>query len=645
VKPSVAVSVYVLAATLWFSLAHSEEQKGVVQLPTVTVESTPEAPERTRSESQARKEIQRTPGGVALIGSQEIKETRATALQDVLDFVPGVMIRPRFGNVADESQISIRGSGLRNNYHLRGLTLLLDGFPLNNADGFGDVEAAELFATKRIEVYKGANALRFGVNSPGGAVNLVTRTGENSGLFEIRSQGGSFGFMKHQIATGQVYGPFDFYLGLTHTSQDGYRDHRELTRRRAYTSFGHLFDGGTMLRLDLNYVRSDQNLPGALTREEFTHDPTQRNPNNVAAKEARDFDYYRSAFTASIPLGETQTLDWFTQLNYQYLEHPLSFAVINQNTYNWGSELRYLLTAPLLGFKNRLTVGLQYSQTRQLEQWFENIHGNHGRKNRDQLNKATSIGLYAEEQLSVTDTLALVLGGRLQYARRAIDDAFLSDGNSSGSIEYIDVSPKAGFVWQVRPTIQIYGNASRAYEPPLLLEITAPGQLSSDLRLLNPQKAWQIEIGTRNNWDERLWWDVAVYDIALWDEIQNVNIQPFPNAPFTIPRFRNIDRSRHTGVEVATDFLLGKDVRGWVRGYSVGDTLRLRAAYTWSHFVFVDDDNFGNNDIPGAPEHFVRGELRYDHPMGLWFAPNLEVIPTGYFANTKTLSARSPTLS
>jgi len=148
--------------------------------------------------------IQRTPGGVALISSQEIKETRATALQDVLDFVPGVMIRPRFGNVADESQISIRGSGLRNNYHLRGLTLLLDGFPLNNADGFGDFEAAELLATKRVEVYKGANALRFGVNSLGGAINLVTRMGEDNRPFELRSEGGSFGYnqTRSSIPTG-----------------------------------------------------------------------------------------------------------------------------------------------------------------------------------------------------------------------------------------------------------------------------------------------------------------------------------------------------------------------------------------------------------------------------------------------------------
>lgn len=215
-KPLRGFSVGVLATALWSSLAHSEEQKNVVQLPPVTVEGSKEAPERTRSESQARKEIQRTPGGVVLISSQEIKETLATALQDVLDFVPGIMVRPRFGNIADESQISIRGSGLRNNYHLRGLTLLLDGFPLNNADGFGDFEAAELLATKRIEVYKGANALRFGVNTLGGAINLETHTGEDNRPFEMRSEGGSFGFMKHSVATGYAAGPFDLQKDQQH---------------------------------------------------------------------------------------------------------------------------------------------------------------------------------------------------------------------------------------------------------------------------------------------------------------------------------------------------------------------------------------------------------------------------------------------
>jgi len=158
----VSANLFVVTAVSGPSFVNGQQSQNqnTVQLPPVVVEAERGTEERTYSEKKARQEIQRTPGGVALIGSQEIKESRATALQDVLDFVPGVMIRPRFGNVADESQISIRGSGLRNNFHLRGLTFLIDGFPITNADGFGDFEALELLAAKRLEVYKGANALR-----------------------------------------------------------------------------------------------------------------------------------------------------------------------------------------------------------------------------------------------------------------------------------------------------------------------------------------------------------------------------------------------------------------------------------------------------------------------------------------------------
>src|SRR5438128_3259882 len=194
------------------------------QLPPVVVEGTRVMPERTESEGEAREEIRRVPGGVDLIGEQQIKESRGANLKDVLDFTPGVWIRSRFG-AADESQRSLRGSGLRNNFHLRGVNVLLDGFPYGNADGFSDFESLELFATKYVEVYKGANALRFGANSLGGAINLVTKTGYDASLLELCSEAGSFGFLKNYLATGQVYGPFDLYLGFTDTELDGYRGH------------------------------------------------------------------------------------------------------------------------------------------------------------------------------------------------------------------------------------------------------------------------------------------------------------------------------------------------------------------------------------------------------------------------------------
>jgi iron complex outermembrane receptor protein len=613
--------------------AAAQTSQPMPTLPPVVIEGSRVPAERTATEQEAQEEIQRVPGAVNIVGEEQIRESRAANLKDVLDFTPGVLIRPRFGS--DESQISIRGSGLRNNFHLRGLNVLIDGFPYGNADGFSDFESLELLTTKRIEVYRGASALRFGGNTLGGAINLVTRTGYDAGLFEIRSEGGSFGFAKNYIGTGQVYGPLDLYLGLSDTELEGFRDHAEQIRRRAYGTVGYRLDGGTTLRFDLGFTASNERLPGALTREELDRDPTKADPTYVATRSARNYDYTRGAFTLRTPLTDNQVLEWATQLNYQDLDHPLPFAIIDDTTYSWSSEVRWILSAPLAGHANRLTVGLQYFATRQNDAQFVNTLGNRGAQTVDRINAASNYGIYAEDQIDVVPTVALVVGARGQYAVRSVRDRFGTD--DTDLVDFWSLSPRAGAIWRVTPEAQVYFNASHAYEPPLLLELTAPGQIPGNLGQLAAQKAWQFEVGTRGTWGPRVAWDVAVYDIELWDEIQNVNVAPFPGAGFTIPRYRNIDRSRHTGAEVGLDVLLVDNIASRLGLGSAGDGLRLRTAYTWSRFKFVDDVNFDNNDLPGAPRHFLRAEVRYDHLSGFWLAPGIEAVPTGYFVSSENV--------
>jgi iron complex outermembrane receptor protein len=604
-----------------------------VTLPPVVVEGSRVPEERTRTETEAREELRRVPGGTEVVGQRMIEESRAANLKDALDFVPGVFVAPRFG-AADESQISIRGSGLRSNFHLRGVTILLDGFPYGNADGFSDFESLDLLFTKRLEVYKGANALRFGGYTLGGAINFVSKTGYDTPLGEVRSEAGSWGFIKNYLGTGQVYGPFDLYVGVSDTEINGYREHADQIRRRAFGSFGYRLPGGTTIRLDLGYVYNKENLPGALTQTEMDRDPRQRNPSAAGLKEERNYDYTRAALTVRTPLTENQILEWFTQYNYQDMDHPLSFAIIDNTTSNYGTELRYLLSAPLFGLSNRLIAGFQLFGTRQIDVNFANRNGNRGPRTKNQFNIATNIAGYVEEQLDLTSAFTLVAGGRVNYAMREVRDRFLSNGNQSDQVDFFGVSPVAGFVWRVAPTMQVYGNASRSYEPPALLELTAPGQIGGDLSQLAPQRGWQFELGTRGNAGERLGWDLSVYDIEMWDEIQNVNVQPFPGAPFTIPRFRNINRSRHTGVEAGGSLLLVKDVLSGIGLGRTGDALRALVAYTWSRFVFVNDANFGNNILPGVPTHFIQTALRYDHASGFWMAPGLDIVPTNYFVNS-----------
>jgi len=633
---------FVLFLLVLSILSTAAAQAPPTPLPPVIVKGAPfpaEAiPDRLRGEEEARQEIERTPGGAELVGSQEIEESRASNLKDVLDFVPGVMVRPRFG-AADESQLSIRGSGLRNNFHLRGINVLIDGFAYGNADGFSDFEALELLTTKYIEVFKGANALRFGANSLGGAINLVTKTGYDAGLLELRSEVGSFDFFKNYIASGQVLGPFDYYVGFADTRLSGYREHSEQSRDRVYSTYGYQLAGGTTLRLDVSYVRNEENLPGSLTLAEFKSNPRQRNPNSAFADEARNYDYLRTAFTVRTPLSEAKALEWALQYNYQDLDHPLSFAIIDDITNNWGAEMRYIDSMPLLGFPSRFTIGTQYFGTRQADLNFANIQGNRGAKTRDQINEATNVGIYAEEQLDATETFTGVLGARGQYAHRAVRDRFQTEPdaspNDTGTADYFSFSPKVGFIWRAMPNMQVYGNVSQAYEAPLILELTAPGQPNGDFRQLKAQKSWQFEVGTRGSVGPRFAWDLSVYDIELWDEIRNVNIRPFPGAPFTIPRYENIDRSRHTGVEVGADVLLLSNIARSIGFDTGGDTLGWRTAYTWSRFVFVDDPVFHDNDLPGAPEHYLRSELRYDHLSGFWFAPDLEWVPNNYVVNSE----------
>jgi hypothetical protein len=54
---------------------------------------------------------------------------------------------------------------------------------------------------------------------------------------------------------------------------------------------------------------------------------------------------------------------------------------------------------------------------------------------------------------------------------------------------------------------------------------------------LDAQVAWQYEIGARGR-RVGVAWELSLYDIELRNEILNINVRPFPNAPSTHARRR-----------------------------------------------------------------------------------------------------------
>jgi iron complex outermembrane receptor protein len=578
--------------------------------------------------AERREQLARVPGGVAMVGTPQIRATRQANLKDVLQFVPGVYIQPRFG-AADESQISIRGSGLRDNFHARGVNLLVNGMPYRNADGFTDFESLELLTTESIEVYKGGNALRYGGSTLGGAINLDTKTGYSSAPVGLFGEGGSFGFYKTQLESGGTRGPGDYYASYARTSLDGYRQWSSTQRDRVNLHGGYRLSDNTDARAFYFFAHVKEQLPGSLDRSTFESNPRSADPNNVTNRWGRDYDLHHIGLQLRTQLSPNQRLEISPYMQYRDIDHPI-FEVISQISHDYGAEVRYENTAPAGTLENRFTLGFQPAYESLLNHQYQNNMGEHGALTKNQHDIATTYALYAEDVLSLTPQFSAVFGLRGERASRETRDFFLSNGDQSDKRTYNPISPKLGFLYSFQPGGgQIFGNASRSYEPPLLLELnslTVPGYIP-----LNGQSAWQYELGARGT-KLGLSWDLSAYDVELKNEILNVNVQPFPNAPFTVPTYRNAPKTRHSGLEAGIGYQLPGAV--FVHG-DVADHLSLRTAYTLARYTYVSDPSYAGNDIPGAPHQVLAAEVKYTHPSGFSLAPSVEWIPQSYFVDSQ----------
>lgn len=95
--------------------------------------------------ARTRSDAQETPGAVAVVSREQYADHMASHLGDALHSVPGVYVEKRWG---EEVRLSIRGSGIGNSSHNRGVVIAQDGVPFNQADGFGDFQEIDLLSAR-----------------------------------------------------------------------------------------------------------------------------------------------------------------------------------------------------------------------------------------------------------------------------------------------------------------------------------------------------------------------------------------------------------------------------------------------------------------------------------------------------------------
>lgn len=562
---------------------------------------------------EAEEKINDIPGGADVVKAEEFEDSRATTIKDMLDYTPGVFSQSRAGA---ESRLSIRGSGLSRTFHLRGIKLLQDGVPINFADGAGDFQDIDPLAYDHVEVYKGANALRYGSSTLGGAINFVTPTGYDASPLKVRLEAGSYNFLRDAVSSGSVIGDSDYFASISNLNFDGYRAQSEQLDTKINANFGHKFSDSLETRFYITHANVNQELPGSLTKAQLRADPSQAAAGNLLLDQQRDFTITRLA-NKTTWRGEDTEVSGGLYTVYKDMYHPIN-TLVDQQFNDYGA----FANTTLYFEDNELTLGANYSIGRVDARNYVNNRGSYGALTNKTDQRSQNVELYGENRYSAWDDIDLIAGGQLTYAHRNYQDKFLGDGDRSGEKTYTGFSPKIGVMWDAAEDVKVFSNLSMSYEPPTFSELTQNIAGASGLIDIEAQKSVTFEIGTRGQ-SGRFNWDASVYRAWLKDELFTYSLGGAATGVL------NANRTIHQGLELAA-------------GMDIAEDFSTRVAYALNDFYFDGDTQFGNNQIPGIPQHYIRAEVRYDGPGGFYVAPNTEIVPTGYYvdmANTLETSS------
>lgn len=560
--------------------------------------------------SGAQQDIKNIPGGADIVPAKQFQEGYALNMKDMLADTPGVYAQPRYG---EESRLSIRGSGLTRPFHLRGITLLQDGIPLTFADGSGDFQEIDPPTLQHIEVYRGGQGLRYGAATLGGAINMVTptaRTAKYNGL--LRAEGGSFKTLRLHAQAAQVFDGADAFAAATRSIADGYRQQSETNNLRFSGNIGARLGYNAETRFYIAWNDIKQGVPGTVSKFNALHNPKDAPPINLVNDYSRDIRSLRIANRTVFELDNGWTVEAGGYVNDKSLYHPI-FELLDQESIDVGTFSRLNGHYNLAGHRNEFTLGLNLGRGVNNADRYQNVRGKRGAMTSNTKQIAGNVELYGENRFYMTHDWSLITGLQGTVADRDYRDN--NNNANSDQKTYRSLNPKVGILWEATPDTEFYASLTRSSEAPTYVELVqfpVTGFVPLDM-----QKAWTAEIGTRGR-AGAFSWDATLYRARVNNELLQFTTSPdIPASTF------NAGTTIHQGLEFGG-------------GWQATEILSFHSIYNFNDFRFDGDDQFGNNQLAGAPRHQIRLSARVEKD-GMYAEPNIEYVPSAPyvdFANT-----------
>jgi iron complex outermembrane receptor protein len=535
--------------------------------------------------SRTQEKMRNSTKSITIIDQQNIQESNAQTIPDILRSAAGIQIRD-YNGTGKQVNVDMGGFGETGPSNM---LVLIDGRRVNAIDlSNTDWSQISLSQVERIEILRGASSVLYGDNASGGVVQIILKKGRGKPTTRVESRGGSYRTASTSIETTGSNDQSSARVSADYLSTDGYRKNSAYFRKDFGMRLEHAFNALLKTDFDFGYHTDRYGLPGALKASEISGlgRRATTKPNDSACADdwfaklqiANDFgDFGKLATDFSVRTREVNAS--YVSMGWRNENHIVTL----------GLTPKYTLENSLFNKPSTFIFGLDiyHDQDDIVDGAFV------GANDRIEINK-TSLGIYGHEEVRLDEHLLLKTGVRQEYANynfRQTQQVQLKEKSKLS-----ETVASAGLAAPYGTDSSLFLDASTSFRYPLVDEFFTSntygfGGLKSSLEA---QTGKNIEAGIRHFFTPDIHTRVAYFLHSIKNEIF-YNPATFTNA--------NYDHTLHQGIEFSSDIKCNAH-------------LKFFTNYSFTRATFGKGAYKGKK-IPGVPEHKTSVGLRFNPTQNL----------------------------
>jgi iron complex outermembrane recepter protein len=528
----------------------------------------------------------KAPSNVSVITAEDIRNSPATNLPDILNTVAGINVRPLYGNMGIDATVDMRGFG---DTASSNTLILLDGQRFNPVDSAGVTwSAIPLGSIKRIEIIRGGGTVLYGDQAVGGVINIITDK-SGSPKAAVTATGGSYGYRGVDAEAANGNDNAYFNVAVHYADADGWRQNSAMDQQSLSGRSGLYFSGGEAFT-DLAVYKDASGLPSSVLSAAFRNNPTStRTP-----KDTQNRDGYRIRPGVVFAFSDTMKLEAeISSSSEKYHSNNVSFASTFDRTRDMLSLTPRLRWQHGMGnLASETVIGVDYYDGRVKANYNGVSFVTTERQSAEQKSRA----LYLQNTTSLDRHWMISVGARSQRMdQRSSQGVFFSDFGFgpflspafSGSAVRTRNAGDLGVIYQT-DAWRLYGKAGTTFRFANTDELfgqdpnTGSPVFAGDLR---PQHGNLREVGASFK-QGAMHGSMTLYQLNLNDEIG------FDSAVFANV---NLAPTRRKGVESELT-------------WNCADKLDVRVSYTYTDAIFRDGV-YAGNDVPLVPHNKASAQV------------------------------------